>query len=269
MLSRSGVIWSSIGGLTALVLIGGVVAVGAVANSQACNVSGYALYGDLVTSSAFTPTAEEASVVSYSESLIEGLRESDENERTKAILIEIDSYGGQPVAAEEIANALKRTEKPTVALIRTAGTSAAYWAATGADTIFASRNSDVGGIGVTLSLINEVEKNQKEGVGYITISSARYKDIGSPYRELTETEKQLLQRDVDVIHKDFVAAVSENRGLPLEAVEKLADGHSLLGSAAIEQGLIDEIGDQYDVEAYLEEVLGEEVRICWQTGEDY
>jgi len=54
------------------------------------------------------------------------IEDAEENENIKAIILEVDSYGGKPIAGEEIANALKRAKKPTVGLIRSAGLSAAY-----------------------------------------------------------------------------------------------------------------------------------------------
>lgn len=264
MSKQSYVLWGSIAALC-IVSLGGGFAVSAISvRESSCNVVAYTVYGDLVTSYAFAG-GEESGMQSFSEDIATGVQESNKDDKIKAILVEIDSYGGQPVAAEEIANALKRSGKPTVALIRTVGTSAAYWAATGADVIFASKNSDVGSIGVKLSLLNQVKKNQDEGISYLTISSAPYKDLGDPNRQLTQEERVLLQKDVDIIHENFVNAVSENREISIADVRALADGRSMLGSIALEKHLIDKIGDQQDAEAYLAEIIGEEVRVCWQT----
>jgi protease-4 len=180
----------------------------------------------------------------------------------RALIVDIDSYGGLPVAGEEIANALKKTPIPTVAVIRTAGLSSAYWAASGADHIVASRNSDVGSIGVSLQLRNFVEKNRKEGIRVTSITSGQYKGIGDPNRELTPEEKKLLQQDVDAIHSNFVDAIAENRGMERSLVATYANGASVLGSKALEQGLIDEIGDLDEAKAFLEKEIGREVRIC-------
>ena len=62
------------------------------------------------------------------------------------------------------ANALKKANKPTITLIREGGASAAYMADSGADKIFASKNSDVGNIGVTMSYLDYVQKNKKDGL---------------------------------------------------------------------------------------------------------
>lgn len=228
-----------------------------------CNTIVLDVKGDLVTSYATAGVSDDAmGYVTYSDWFAKTVELTEKSKTVKAIIIDIDSYGGLPVAGEEIANALKRTEKKNVALIRTAGLSSAYWAASGADRIIASRNSDVGSIGVSLQLRNFVEKNKKEGIRVTSITSGQYKGIGDPNRELTDDEKKMLQEDVDKIHENFVSAISENRGLPKEDVSKLATGESMLGEEALDGKLIDAIGDLADAKAYLAKELGEEVRIC-------
>lgn len=228
-------------------------------SADLCNVRGITLYGDLITTTAHSMGTTQT----ISDDVLTAIQEAKDDETIRGLILDIDSNGGQPVAAEEIAHAIQRLDKPAVALIRSSGLSAAYWVATGADIIFASKNSDVGSIGVILPIVNEIEKNKKEGVEYSTITSARYKDIGDPSRLMTEEERSLLQRDIDVIHNNFVDAIAENRKIPREKVAELADGYSLLGTAALEKGLIDRIGDQHDAEQYLADLIGEPVEICW------
>ena len=235
--------------------------------SEDCNVYGINLHGDLFTyispenyDQDGYPIVDQAA----SEDIIYKIMQAEKDNDIKAIVLEIDSYGGLPVAAEEIANALKQAQKPAVALIREGGASAAYWAATGADTIFASENSDIGGIAVTMSYLDYVDKNQKEGLTYISLTSGKFKDAGNPDRKLTGEERELLMRDVNIIHNNFVKAVAENRKLDIQKVTELADGSSMLGEMALASGLIDGIGGMAEVEEYLQEKIGEEVKICWQ-----
>lgn len=70
-------------------------------------------------------------------------------------------------------------------------------------------------------------------------------------------------RDLEIMHDIFVKAVSENRNLPIDKVKALADGSSMPGEMALENGLIDKIGGIYDVEDYLNELIGEKAEICW------
>lgn len=222
-----------------------------------CNVTGIDLHGYLDIS-----VYEEGDV--SSDDIVWSIGNAEYDDNIKAIILDVDSTGGRVVAGEEIANALRRTTKPTVTVIREVGLSAAYWSATGADTIFASVNSDVGSIGVTYSYLDNVRKNQAEGLTYNQISSGKFKNMLDPDKALTYEERQLLERDMKIIHENFVKDVAENRGLDIEKVRALADGSSMLGEMALENGLIDRIGDLYDVRQYLEGILDEEPFVCWE-----
>ncbi|MFH1427584.1 MAG: signal peptide peptidase SppA [Patescibacteria group bacterium] len=231
-----------------------------------CNVLGIELHGDLTTYIPPTDTDEEGGALidsTASENIVIAIEEAENDESIKAIILEVDSYGGYPVAGEEVANALKKANKPTIALVREGGASAAYMAASGADKIFASANSDVGSIGVTMSYLDYVQQNQKEGLTYISLSSGKFKDTGDPNKPLSQEEKNLLMRDVNILYENFFKMVAENRNLEIEKVKKLADGSTMLGEMALQNGLIDQIGGMPEVKEYLKEKIGEDIEICW------
>lgn len=233
-------------------------------DNLSCTVETIYVYGTLYTTPpVYTDeTSGESLPETYSAGLAEGIEALNKNDKVKAILVEVDSAGGNPVAGEEIANALKRTDKHVVVYVRSMAASAAYWAISSADIIFASSNADVGGIGVSVNYLDSYEKNRREGLNSNIISSAKYKTLGDPNLPLTHEQREIIQRDVDEIHNNFVSAVAENRNLDKDAVEKIADGATMLGSRALENKLIDRIGDMVDAKKYLEEFLGEEPRIC-------
>lgn len=231
-----------------------------------CNIQGIAMHGGVVTYISNEGRDSNGNIIVdefASEDVVAQIWNADRDENVKAIIVEIDSYGGSPVAGEEIARALKEAEKPTVALIRDMGASAAYMAGTGADIIFASKNSNVGGIGVTMSYLDNAEQNIENGLNYNQLSAGDYKDTGSSDKKLSTEEKALLMRDVNIVYENFIDLVAVNRNLDSAMVRKLADGSTMMGQMALEQGLIDRIGDQYDVEKYLEELLGESIKVCW------
>ncbi|MDD3171461.1 MAG: signal peptide peptidase SppA [Bacilli bacterium] len=231
-----------------------------------CNVQGIELRGDLVTYISDSSIAEDGSQLydeTASDYILAMIEEAESDEEIKAIILEIDSYGGSAVAAEEVAKALKRSNKPTIVFVRSAATSAAYWAASGADIIFASALSDIGSIGVTMSYLDNTQKNKKDGLTYNSLSTGKFKDYGSPDKPLTEEEKKLIMRDLEITHNIFIKAVAENRNLPIEKVKLLADGSSMPGEMALENGLIDRIGDYYDAQTYLNESIGGKAEICW------
>jgi signal peptide peptidase SppA len=234
--------------------------------NSSCNVLGINLHGDLYT---YVPENNDGELFSEkdvvsSEEVLGSIEAAEDDEDIKAIIIEVDSPGGYPVAGEEIANALKAAKKPVVAFIRQSGTSAAYWAITTADQIFASKNSDVGSIGVTISYLDNVSKNQKEGLTYVQLSSGKYKDAGNPDKPLTEEEKGLIVRDLKIIHENFIDEVAANRNLSVEKVREIADGSSVLGERAMELGLIDGIGGFAEAKKYVEDKIGEKPELCWQ-----
>ena len=237
-----------------------------ISDTEDCNVLGINLHGTLLT---YLPPensggliADDTDVIS-SENILYYIDQAEKDENIKAILVEVDSSGGWPVAGEEIASALKGSSKPTVALIRQTGVSAAYWAISSAGRIFASKNSDVGSIGVTTSYLDNTSKNQKDGYGFVQLSAGKYKDIGNPDKLLTEEERALIIRDLNIIHQNFINDVSANRGIPPEDIKKIADGSSVLGETAKALGLVDEIGNIFEVEKYLSEKIGEKAKICW------
>jgi protease IV len=231
-----------------------------------CNVLLITLHGDLYT---YIPEGGEGGFLGSgddavsSDKITHQLEEAEKDGGIRAIILEIDSAGGYPVAGEEVANAFKQAKKPTVALVRQGGLSAAYWAATGANRIFASKNSDVGSIGVTMSYLDNVAKNEKEGNGFISLSAGKYKDMGNPDKSLTAEEKALFRRDLEITHENFMQAISENRNIPLQEVRAIADGSSVMGERAKSLKLIDEIGGLPEVKTYLSEKIGtKEIEIC-------
>ena len=235
-------------------------------NEGECNVIVFELRGFLTTYHTNEEIDEDGNPItdqSSSEDIVFWIESAEEDDTVKAIVLEVDSTGGYPVAAEEVANALRRAQKPTVAIIRGFGDSAAYWAATGADIIFASKNSDVGSIGVTMSYLDYSKQNQEEGLTYNKLSSGKFKDAGDFDKALTYEEKQLFMRNVNILNENFIQAVAGNRNMDIAKVRELADGSSWLGEQALEYGLIDRIGGIYEAKEYLKGLIGKEIDLCW------
>ena len=218
-------------------------------------------YGTELVDSGESKTTVSSDIVS-SETIIGYLNEIEKDDDIKAIIVEIDSFGGSPVASEEIMDSLKKTTKPTIAVIREGAVSGAYLIATGANRIYASRLSEVGGIGVTMSYLDYSQKNKQEGLIYQQLSSGKFKDTGDPDKELTAAEKELLMKDIEKMHQLFVENVAVNRNLDIKTVEELADGFTMLGQDAKEKGLIDEIGNINDAKEWLKSQLGIEPELC-------
>jgi len=196
----------------------------------------------------FTKTVKSYSV----NKLIE---QANNNEKIKAIIFEIDSPGGTPVATDEIATTIKNTNKTTIAVIRETGASGAYWIATATDKIYANRMSITGSIGVKSGGLDFSGLMTDYNVTYRRLVAGELKDAGTPFRPMTEQEKTLFQKLLDKLHVEFIKAVAENRKLPEEKVKELATGFVYLGTEAKELGLIDEFGGRKEALKYLEQKL--------------
>ncbi len=176
--------------------------------------------------------------------IIESLKKADKDNSVKGIILEINSPGGTFVASEQIANAVKQTEKPVVALITELGASGAYLVASSADLIIADRASITGSIGVTSSYLEFSGLLEKFGVDYERLVAGKYKDIGSPLKDLNVEERNLFEKKLNKLHGFFIEEISINRNLPEEKVRELATGIFYLGIEAKDLGLVDLLGDK-------------------------
>ncbi|MBW2997764.1 signal peptide peptidase SppA [Candidatus Woesearchaeota archaeon] len=181
------------------------------------------------------------------------IEKADENPDIKALLIEINSPGGTAVASYEVADAILKANKTTVAWIREGGVSGAYWAATATDHIVANPMSVTGSIGVIASYLEFSGTLERYNASYQRLVSGPYKDIGSPFKKMTVDEEQIMQQNIDQIRVIFVEEIAKNRDLPVSEVEELADGRFFLGKQAIELGLVDELGGKDEAVAWIEE----------------
>lgn len=172
----------------------------------------------------------------------EQIKTAESDSSVSAILLDINSPGGTPVASEEIMNEVKNCKKPVVSWISDSGASGAYLAATGSDKIVASNSSMVGSIGVIMDLTNLSDLYEKLGVNRSSITAGKYKDMGADYKDLTPEEQSILQSMVDENYDNFMTIVAENRKLSKEYVASIAEGRIYTGKQAKKLKLIDEIG---------------------------
>lgn len=191
-----------------------------------------------------------------SEDIVEFIESADGNSKIKAIVFEINSPGGTPVATDEIVAAIKKTKKPTVALIREVGASGGYWVASASNHIIANRMSITGSIGVKSSWLEFSGLMDEYGVKYEQVNAGEFKELVSPYKKLQDDERVLLERVVNKIHDYFIAGIAENRGLSKEQVRELATGEVFLGAEALNLGLVDQLGNKDTVEEYIKENYG-------------
>lgn len=230
-----------------------------------CNIATVAVVGDLVTFGIIPDEEGEESISTTMGDTLTAIGNAEQDPNIQGIMLLVDSSGGSASAGMVIADELKTSTLPSAAYVFDMAASAAYLAASGADTIISSPMADVGSIGVTMSYLQNTKQNTDNGLEYIELASAKFKDSGSPDRPLTLEEKALFQRDLDLAHSEFVRMISENRNLPIDDVAKLADGTTLPASLALDKKLIDAIGNKETARNWFAEQLQltpEEVIFC-------
>ncbi len=184
-------------------------------------------------------------VIADSRQVIEQLHDFRDNDHIKAIVLRVDSPGGGVGPSQEIHDEVKLIDlkKPVVVSMGSVAASGGYYIASSAREIVANPGTITGSIGVIMEFANFKEVLDKIGLSSVVVKSGEYKDIGSPSREMTETEREILQNLIDDVHSQFVASVAEGRGLGEEAVRQLADGRIFSGKRAMEMGLVDRMGN--------------------------
>jgi protease-4 len=184
-----------------------------------------------------------------SEHVVEELNDYAEDSSIKAIVIRIDSPGGGVVASQEIFNAIKsarREGKKVVASMGTVAASGGYYVAAAADRIVANPGTLTGSIGVKMEFASIEKLLEKIGVKGMVVKAGEYKDVGSPFRDMTEPEKKILQDVIDDVHSQFIKAVAEGRNLQEAEVRSIADGRIFTGRQALDLKLVDQLGDLTD-----------------------
>ena len=194
-----------------------------------------------------------------SRDIVSLINEAATDDAIQAIVLEINSPGGSPVATDEVAEAIKNAGKPTVAVIREVGASGAYWVATATDYIIVNRMSVTGSIGVIGSYLEFADFLTRYNITYRRLVAGKYKDIESPYKEMTREELSLVQAQLDTLHAIFINEVATNRNLSPEHVTRIATGYVYLGQEAVDLGLVDELGGIETARSYLEGVLEQPV----------
>ncbi|MDP2666846.1 MAG: signal peptide peptidase SppA [Candidatus Diapherotrites archaeon] len=182
-------------------------------------------------------------VTSYQE-IIQSLDEASSNTSVRAVLLEINSGGGSVVATHQVVTRIREMDKPVVAWIGEAGASGAYYIAAAGNHIIADPDAITGSIGVISRQPKFYELLEKIGVEWVTIQTGELKDIGSPFRAMTEEERELFEQLVEESFLEFVKDIRSFRGdnLVEERFLEVLDGRIVSGRQAVLAGLIDETG---------------------------
>jgi len=203
------------------------------------------IYVSGIISSAEDGYASEGGMVADIE---DQLQQAIDDKHVKAVILRINSPGGEVVASDEIYQAIvaareKKPDMKIVASIDTVGASGAYYIAVGADYIIANELSITGSIGVIMESFTYGDLADKIGIKFYTFKSGKYKDIMNPAREPTEDEKALVQGLIMEVYEKFVGIVADERGMKVDELKNgLADGRILSGKQALAAGFVDDVG---------------------------
>ena len=198
--------------------------------------------GDIVRGDPDNPASDENSLASYS---FDKLLDEISNDSTiRAVVVRIDSPGGEVTASDDIwrqMNLLSK-KKPTVISMSDVAASGGYYMAMTGDPIVAYPGTETGSIGVVFGKPNLHGLYDKLGITKDAVQRGRYAAIDSDYRSLNPQERQKLRDGIDDSYKDFVTKVADARHRRFNEIEPLAQGRVWLGSEAKARGLVDELG---------------------------
>lgn len=192
---------------------------------------------------------------------LEKLRKYRKNDRVRAFVVQINSPGGVVGPSQEIYQEIKRTreffKKPVVISCNGVAASGAYYAALGADRIFANPGTLMGSIGVIIQFVNLEKLYKWAKVERLTLSTGVLKDAGANHRPMTDFEKKYFQSLIDETLIQFKRDISQNRkAITAQVMEKYSDGRIFTGSRAVSLGFADEVGTLSDAISYVGEVSG-------------
>lgn len=187
--------------------------------------------------------------------VFERLERAARDPLVKAVILRIDTPGGEVTASDivyhEILRFKERTGRPVVGLMMSVAASGGYYIAAACDAIVAHPTTLTGSIGV-ISVFPSVEGLMtKVGVKVSVVKSGASKDSGSPFRDMTEEERELFQGIIDEYYEGFLTVVARGRkGKVAEAdLRAAADGRVYTAPQALKLGLIDALG-------YFEDAFG-------------
>jgi protease-4 len=201
----------------------------------------------------FNFSAEKVAVVPIEGEIVDARETLDllhkyaRNDSVKAVVVRINSPGGAIAPSQEIYSAIRRIRadgKPVIASLDSVAASGGYYIASACDPIIANSGTITGSIGVILQWFDMKELVNWAKLKPETITSGVLKDAGSPFRQITDAERQYFQGIVTQLHAQFVRDVAEGRRnkLKAEEVARIADGRIFTGEQALSLKLVDRIG---------------------------
>ena len=172
------------------------------------------------------------------------LRQVRNDDTIKAVILRVDSPGGDAIASDEILREVKllSQKKPLVISMSDVAASGGYYISMSGDPVVAYPNTLTGSIGVFFGKVNLHGLYDKIGVQKETLKRGQFADIDSDYQPMTEAARKKLREGIDEIYQTFVGLVAESRKKKFEEIDQLAQGRVWLGTQSKGNGLVDELG---------------------------
>lgn len=176
----------------------------------------------------------------------------------EAVIINVNSPGGEVVGSEVIYNKLKSIseKKPIVIVMGNLAASGGYMVSLASDYIIAGNGTITGSIGVILQTYEVVDLMKKIGITPLIYKSSNLKATPSMYEKPTAKVNAVLNESIKDSHEFFMEMVSKRRNITMQKTRILADGRIYTGRQALKVGLVDEIGYQEEAVEYLKNVKG-------------
>jgi len=167
----------------------------------------------------------------------------------RAVLLHVDSPGGGVYGVDESAHQIAELNKtkPVIAFTDGLAASAAYWLASGASRIVASRDAEVGSIGVYAVHFDQSGALAQAGIVPTLVKAGEFKAEANPYQPLSEEDRDAMQARIDTHYTRFVSRVARNRGRGVDVVrEQFGRGRIVDAAAALDVGMVTDIGTVAD-----------------------
>jgi protease IV len=192
--------------------------------------------------------------------IVQQLEDVGRDDSIVAVVLRIDSPGGGVAASQEIYDAVVelKKKKKVVASMGSVAASGGLLIACSADKIVANAGTITGSISAIMQFANVEGLLKKVGLKSSVVKSGKYKDIGSPMREMTEEERKIIQDLVDDIYNQFVDVIVRDRKISRQKVMRIADGRVFSGRKAKEYGLVDQLGDMASAAKLASELAGKD-----------
>lgn len=191
------------------------------------------------------------------DSIKHALEQAVEDKNVKAIVLRINSPGGEVTASDILYNAVKKAakKKPVVVYMDSMAASGGYYVSCGATKVVASETTLTASIGVIMETLNYHELFGKVGLSMTTFTSGAFKDSLSGARPMRDDEKAYVQNLVTQMYDRFLGIVTEARGVPKDKLKStVADGRVVTGREALNAKLVDQIGYVEDAYALAREL---------------